>query len=430
MKQSDTLHLLRRAGFGASDSEVLAYRDLSLAEAVERATQIDGGPTEDDVPQVAGENKGEERRYLASWWLDQMASSPAPIVERLTYFWHSHFACSIRRVDDMRLMRAQHVLFRTAGLGPFRQLLHQVAIDPAMLIDLDNASNFRGREQENFARELMELYTLGVGNFTEHDVVEMARAWTGHSLLHNPKPETYLFKPWLHDHSSKTILGVTRYWNGPETIDELVDGEGKDRTSRHLVSKLWREFGDPGWSSPELIDRLAATWRASDGNALEVVRAIFLSDEFWSTQRRYSMVTPPVAYITNLRRRTGVTLPSRLGDLALAGMDHSLFTPPTVAGWGHNDYWLTSSSLQIRAYVAHRLSGEVSQRGLLTNLRHDSPAAATDRIFALFGVPDASDQSRSTTMEWCAAARSVLTNAQFEREAFRYGALLPEVNLS
>lgn len=429
MQQSDTLLLLRRAGFGASDDDLSDYAGLSRAEAVARATRTDGAPSDADVPQVAGERRGEEQRQLTSWWLDQMVSSPAPIVERLTYFWHSHFACTIRRVKDMRLMRDQHLIFRRAGLGPFRELLHQVALDPAMLLDLDNASNFRGREQENFARELMELYTLGAGNFTERDVVEMARAWTGHNLLRRPEPATYLFKSWRHDHASKTILGVTRYWNGPETIDELVDGAGRDLTARFMAAKLWREFGDAGWSSPELIDGLADVWRTSDGNALEVVRAIFLSDEFWSSSRRYSVVKPPVSFIVGLRRRTGVALPNRTINLALSGMDHSLFAPPTVAGWGHNEYWLASSALQIRAYVALQLAGPATQRGLLSGLRDDSAPQATERLLALFGVPDASDQTRAATEDWCRVAGANLTRVQFEREAFRFGALLPEVHL-
>ncbi len=427
---SDARHLLRRAGYGGLDAEVANLVGKTRTVAVNLATSTAGRTTADDVPSVAGTSRTSERRMLARWWVDQMVNSPAPIAERLTYFWHSHFACTSDRVRDQRNMRNQHWLFRQYGLGAFKPMLDRVCVDPAMLIDLDNASNVAGDEQENFARELMELYTIGNGMFSEDEVIAMARAWTGHNLKDGAKPPEYQFHSNRHDKHEKTLFGITRDWDGPETINELVNGARKDQTAWFMATKLWREFGDPGWASAELITHLADVWKANDGSALEVVRAIFMRDEFWLAERRYAVVKQPIAWIAELERRTGV----RLNDGRLDGrgsvMGQQLFLPPSVAGWGHNTAWLSAAAVLGRARTVREIGDAVQKSGFFTGLRDQSAADGADRILSAFGVPDASSQTRTVVTNWCTTAKNELNDYWMEREAVRFGALLPEVNLA
>lgn len=427
---SDARHLLRRVGYGGRHDEIANLTGASRADAVAIATSTSGSTDADAIPPVAGERRTAERRLLARWWVDQMVASPAPVVERLTYFWHSHFACTSDRVKDQRAMRDQHRLLRTHGLGPFRVLLQQVALDPAMLIDLDNASNVAGDEQENFARELMELYTIGNGMFSEDEVIAMARAWTGHNLDRKSEPPRYRFRADRHDAQNKTLFGITRNWDGPETIDELVDGSRRDQTAWFMATKLWREFGDPGWASAELITHLADRFKATDGNALEVVRALCLRDEFWATERRYAVVKQPIAWVAEIERRTGQRLSNGVLDARSSVMGQQLYLPPSVAGWGHNQAWLASTAVLGRARVARDLAKPAQQSGFLRGLRDQTPTVAADRLLDSFGVPDASDRTRANVIDWCRDARDELGDVWFEREAFRYGALLPEVNLA
>ena len=427
---SDARHLLRRAGYGGLDSEVAAMTGMTRAAAVAAATATAGATSHDAIPSVAGKSRTSERRMLARWWVDQMVTSPAPIAERLTYFWHSHFACTSDRVRDQRTMRDQHWLFRKFGLGSFRILLHRISLDPAMLIDLDNASNVAGDEQENFARELMELYTIGNGMFSEDEVIAMARAWTGHNLEKNAKPPRYQFHSDRHDKHEKTLFGITRNWDGPETIDELVDGARRDQTAWFMATKLWREFGDPAWASSELITHLADVWKATDGSALEVVRALFLRDEFWHADRRYAVVKQPMAWVAELERRTGARLNDSRLDSRGSVMGQQFFLPPSVAGWGHNGAWLSAAAVLGRARAVRDIADSVQKSGLFDGLGDQSPDAAATRILAAFGVPDASDQTRSVAVNWCASAQDELNDYWLEREAVRFGALLPEVNLA
>ena len=432
LTDSDARHLLRRAAFGGLDSEVEELIGKSRGQAVALAVSQAGCTSHLDVPHAdAPENNlHSQRKAMQRWWLDVMASTPAPLVEKLVYFWHSHFACTADRVRDWRNMRDQHAQFREYGLGPFEPLLEAISFGAAMLIDLDNASNVAGFEQENFARELMELYTIGNGMFSEAEVTAMARAWTGHNLKNGAQPPRYQFQPHLHDESDKTLFGITANWDAPQTISELVNGARKDQTAWFLATKLWREFGDPAWASAELITHLADVWKAHNSTAWDVLEALFLRDEFWAPERRYSVVKQPIAWVVEMERRTGVrNSESRLED-RLKVMGHQPFLPPSVAGWGHNEEWLSSTALLSRARLARVMSPEVQETGIFEGISSDNTNSAIERILTFFGVPDASTQTREALKLWHISAGDSMTDHYTEREAFRVGALLPEVNLA
>lgn len=427
---SDARHLLRRSGYGGLPAEIDELVGKTRAQAVDLAVSAVGYTSHAGVPTAEEGNSWGQRRDMQRWWVDQMALSPAPMVERLVYFWHSHFACTAERVRDWRNMRDQHVHFRQYGLGPFKPLLNSISFGAAMLIDLDNASNVAGDEQENFARELMELYTIGNGMFSEDEVIAMARAWTGHNLEDGAKPPRYQFHSNRHDKHEKTLFGITADWDAPETIDELVDGVRRDQTAWYLATKLWREFGDPSWASAELITHLADVWKANDSTAWDVLSALFMRDEFWATERRFAVVKHPVAWIAELERRTGIRSSASRLDSRLSVLGQQLFLPPSVAGWGHNGAWLSAAGLLARARLARDMSNEVRETGIWDGLADDTAANAANRILDYFGVPDASDQTRGVLETWHAEAVEELSDYWVEREAFRVGALLPEVNLA
>ena len=426
----DARHLMRRAGYGALSADVSDLTGRTRTSAVDRVISRTGAPSLDAIPVVAGSSRTNERRAMTHWWVEQMTVSPAPIVERLTYFWHSHFACSSDRVKDQRNMRTQHRTLRQYCTADFHDLCQRIAVDPAMLIDLDNASNVAGDEQENFARELMELYTIGNGMFTEDDVISMARAWTGHGLVDGSKPPVYAFHSNRHDKHDKTLFGITRKWDGPETITELINGSRRADTAWFLSWKLWREFGDPSWWTNDLIDRLANTMMANQMSALAVVKEVFLSDEFWAPERRYAAVKQPLAWIVELQRRTGLRLSSSRLDQRCAVLGQQLFLPPSVAGWPHNSAWLSPTGLLGRARGAYDLGREINETAFLAGIESKTPSAAAQQILDAFAVPDASAQTRQTIEEWHTQALEDLNATYLRREAFRVGAMLPEVNLA
>ena len=429
LSADDARHLLRRAGYGALPADVADLTGRTRADAVARVTTTSGGFGAGDVPSLEGQGNSTGRRNLAYWWVLAMTASPAPITERLTYFWHSHFACSTDRVRDIRTMRDQHRLLRTRATGDFHDLLQAVAVDPAMLIDLDNASNRAGDEQENFARELMELYTIGNHTFTEDEVISVARAWTGHNI-DDSRPPRYRFYSDRHDKHDKTLFGLTRKWDGPDTITELVRGVRQDTTASFIATKLWREFGDPASASPALLDHLAAAMKASGMSALAVVRAIFEHDDFWAPERRYVMVKDPISWIVELQRRTGVTLSASRLDQRCEHLNQQLLRPPSVAGWGHNGAWLSSAQLLTRNRVALDFARDATDRGFLAGIADRSADDAAQLVLDRFGIPDASPGTREAVARWHREARDDLNDTWMEREAFRVGAMLPEVNLA
>lgn len=427
---ADARHLLRRAAYGGLPAEVDDLVGRTRADAVDRVMSTTGAAAPAAVPSVTSSSS--QRRPLAQWWLEEMTTTPAPIVERLIYFWHSHFACSSERVRDTRVMRQQHLLMRQYALSDFRTMLGVISFDAAMLIDLDNAVNVAGDEQENFARELMELYTIGNGSFTEDEVISVARAWTGHNLADDASPARYEFYSNRHDKHDKTLFGITQKWDAQDTIDELSTGVRRDQTAWFLSSKLWKEFGDPSWVSADLLTHLSGVTKANNMSVYHTVHALFMRDEFWAPERRMCMIKPPIPWLIELQRRSGERLTEGEADNRLDTMGHRLFLPPSVAGWGHNTAWLSGTQTLGRARAANDLAYDSQQSGFFDGLGDMAPQAAVNRILDAFGVPDASQGTRDVLENWYieVGITDDLSDRDIEREAFRVGAMLPEVNLA
>jgi len=431
LNSGDIRHLFRRVGFGALDSDIAAHVGRARAEVVDAILTAPGTVDPATSPDVAGMTRFEARQVLASWWVTEMATSPAPVIERLTLFWHSHFACSTNKVTKVSLLRDQHVTFRRLGAGPFLDLVQAIAVSPATLIELDNAKNIAGHEQENFARELMELYTLGNGNFAESDVIDMARAWTGHGLSATSQTAAYEFHPAHHDDGPKTLFGLPpRNWNGPDVIDEIVTRSGRAATFHHLSTKLWQQFGDPEFVPAAAVDAIAAAWSAPGGTTIDALRTLLMRDEFWAPERRFAMVKAPIPWLAEIQRRTGAAFSPKALDGRSGEMGQRLFEPPSVNGWGHNDFWTTPSRLLARAHVAKLGRFTIRDSGFLAGMESLDDAAAADFVLAKFGVPDAASSTRAGLISFLTSARADLSRAAVAGETVRLAATLPEVNLA
>jgi uncharacterized protein (DUF1800 family) len=304
---------------------------------------------------------------LEGWWLHRMALGPHPLRERMTLFWHNHFATSINKVKLPVLMRDQNQLFRRHALGKFPGLVQAVSRDPAMLVWLDSNSNVRGKPNENYARELMERFCLGVGNYTEKDVQEAARAFTGWHTNMNPdgglnpsvKPE-FLFQPGQHDDGEKTVLGQTGKWNGSDVVRIVVDHPA---CARFVARKLYRQFvGEAAVPPDPLLEPLAEWLRASGYDVGAVLKVVLRSRHFCSKFAYRQRVKSPAEYVVGLLRALEAKVPQEAaaGSLGVTtqGLGQTLFAPPSVKGWDGGPAWLNTATVLARHNMAWRLIQE------------------------------------------------------------------------
>jgi uncharacterized protein (DUF1800 family) len=371
MGPDEARHLLNRAGFGASPREIADYARRSRIEAIDRllagtgraaTTPAPEWVTEPITPPRALRNASQEARRafqaqeigrgfdLRTWWIAEMLATPSQLTERMTLFWHNHFVSSQQKVHYTRLMYAQNVLLRRHATGNFGALLHAAAKDPAMVIYLDSASNRKGKPNENFAREVMELFTLGEGHYTEQDVREAARAFTGWSV--DLDTAEFKFRPFLHDDGPKTVLGRTGKLDGDAVLDILL---AQPATAEFVVAKLWREFVSPD-PDPAEVRRIAARFRGTGYDIKVALRELLLSEAFWATESRAALVKSPVDLVVGTMR----ALDFRVGDplplaLVVAGLGQNLFSPPNVRGWPGGEAWVNSSTLLARKQFAERI---------------------------------------------------------------------------
>ena len=371
MGYDDARHLLSRTGFAPREEEVQAYAQLTRAQAVDkllaetRPTAQTPAPdwvNEPFVPRRKFKDLSEEEKkalqrqqfqrgvVLRGWWYQEMLTTPTPLTEHMTLFWHNHFVSSQQKVKSAQMMYRQNVLLRQYALGNFGDLLHAVAKDPAMLLYLDNATNRRGEPNENFAREVMELFTLGMGNYTEQDVKEAARAFTGWSL--DRDSGTFRFYPRLRDQGIKTVLGHSGDFDGDAVLDILL---AQPQTAEFITAKLWREFVSPNPDTQE-VKRLAKIFRDSHYEMKPLLRALFTSDAFYAKKNRAALIKSPVELLVGTLRQFGIEdVDTRV--LAFSGrqLNQDLFGPPNVKGWPGGEEWINSTTLLARKQLLARL---------------------------------------------------------------------------
>ena len=360
-------HLLRRAGFGANWNELQAAVDRAPEEVASQlvaGTEPDSFRREVDELAQAMVNTGDVRN-LASVWLYRMLATPRPLLEKMTLFWHGHFATSAAKVDDVTLMLNQNRLLRQHALGQFEPLVQGISRDPAMLIYLDSTTNRKAHPNENYAREILELFCLGEGHYTEQDIQELARCFTGWQV----KRKKFRFNRYQHDFGTKTIFGHKGELGGEDAVRIVLD---QPAASRFIARKLIRYFVfDEPTPSPALVEPLAGQLRDNDFQFAPVVQRILGSQLFFSEHAMARKIRSPMEFACGLLRcLEGTTDTFRLAE-QLADLGQSVYFPPNVKGWDGGRTWINSSTLIGRANLVHGLLHEGKTRfakGSLTEL--------------------------------------------------------------
>lgn len=367
-------HLLRRAGFGGTPEDAEALYAHGLEGAVDQlllgdARGLPAPPATDpaerlkrrqgfqalrmeDMEQImeAGAHRRKTREIydnMRTWWMERMRADGGAVREKLTLFWHGHFATSQAKVKFNHIMLGQNETFRRLATGPFRELCSAMVGDPAMLVWLDGRENKAMSPNENFARELMELFTLGEGHYTESDVGEAARCFTGWTVQMNDGEAVFAQR--RHDDGPKQLLGRTGNFGADEAVDILCS---RPRCAEFLAGKLWEFYACPQ-PEPELVASLAAHYRASDLRTGELLRAIFTRPEFYSPRARAKQIKSPVQWLVQASRETGrQLLPPRLAIPLTEELGQCLFEPPSVKGWDGGAAWINSATLIRRSNTA------------------------------------------------------------------------------
>lgn len=389
-------HLLERAGFGGTPEEIQALAKLTPAQAIARLVRFEGTdaqlppfehsgihdpglepfpPTRPAVTDLAKE-KGEalgikvkptgnrrlqpvvdeffywlrasvlETNRVSYWWANRMLTSPRPLQEKMALFWHGHFASNEAKVRDYRKLLGQLELFQQHGTGNFRDLTVAVAQDPAMLSFLDAGVNVKGASNENFAREIMEIFTMGVGHYTETDIREAARAFTGWNFVDTK----FVVNKDQHDDGEKTFLGHTGRLDGVDVIHIIMQ---QPATADYIAGKIYRYFVRQELS-PELQKKLGAILRDNHYEITPLLETIFRSRDFYSPASVGTQILSPVQLAVTTYKKLGQKSIPGVPDFnsATAALGQQLFSPPTVAGWAGGQSWITPGLLLERGNLA------------------------------------------------------------------------------
>ncbi len=383
MDFDEARHLLSRTSFGATPAEIQGLETLDYGSAVDRLLAgarreavmapppwLNEGPADlrrqqqtadaqraevqrkpgiDGKPLQVTRPIQEQGRELRNWWVEEMLATDQPLTERMVLFWHNHFTSSLQKVRFPPALFRQNALFRREALGNFATLLKDVARDPAMLIYLDGMRSVARQPNENFARELLELFTLGEGHYNEADIKAAARAFTGWTV----DRETGQFKTrdGEHDGGEKTFLGQTGRFGGEEVIAILLR---HPRTAETIVEKLWREFVSLT-PDPAEIRKLAASFR----NGYEIkplMRSLLLSASFRDPANRGGLIKSPIELVIGTVHLLGLPVPEKTQLVRMMqGLGQSPFDPPNVKGWTGGESWITTYTLLLRQQFLRRI---------------------------------------------------------------------------
>ena len=341
-------HLLRRAGFGAAPAEIAAAVARGLDETIDEIF-AEAGDEEQEFERTFNAINGKfvnggDEGVCQAWWIYRMLATRVPLREKLALFWHGHFATSIRKVEDTQLLLQQLDMFRRLGMGSFRELVLAVACDPAMIVWLDGDSNVKEHPNENFARELLEMFTCGIGNYTEQDVLEAARAFTGW----HREGARFEFNAEMHDGGVKKLFGRRGKFDGGDVIDLLMS---LPATGRFMARKLLRFFASPNPTGDVLV-AAAELYDRTQLNTRLFLRELFASQYFFSDACLRSRIASPAEFVIGIARTLNVRQPAL--DLVgqLNAMGQELLAPPNVKGWDGEEKWINSTTLAARLTYA------------------------------------------------------------------------------
>jgi len=333
-------HLFRRAAFAANADQLDAAVRLGPRAAVQQLIAAgESGRVDEEIRRLAQPAiLADDARLLGAWWLHRMRHTTAPLIEKMTLFWHGHFATSAAKVRPARLLFEQNGLFRRESLGNFGTLVRSIARDPAMLLYLDSDTNRKNHPNENFAREVMELFCLGGDQYRERDIQELARCFTGWEIQYG----AFKFNPDQHDEGIKTVLGKSGRFNGDDGLAVVLD---QPSAARFVCAKLASFFLSDEELPPEYIEPLARRFHENGLQIAPIVETILTSRLFYSPAARGAKIRSPVELAVGLLQALDAStnlqkLATQLGDLG-----QMLFYPPNVKGWSGGKTWIDTSTL-------------------------------------------------------------------------------------
>ena len=425
-------HLMRRAGFGATRDELEAYAARGYDAVVEELLHP-GEPHNlpDDILRRYHVDISESRQLdgAAANWVYRMVSTQCPLEEKMALFWHGLFATGYSKLNQGRALLDQIDMFRRHGLGDFGTLLVELSKDPAMIIWLDNNNNHKGAINENYGRELLELFSMGIGNYTEQDIKECARAFTGWTLgnaeymsVRAQKDSIwpygriawhFAYRDEDHDDGEKTFLGETGRFNGEDVVDIIVRQEA---TARFVCGRLFQFFAadEVDEEGEGVVEAMMNAYFESGHEIRAVLRSLFTSDYFRSERARFARMKGPVEVVVSAVRMAGSYRSPTLGVQQVGNqaffMGQGLLQPPTVEGWHEGTEWIESGALVERVNFASKELGDVQKpgvRAIIDRLANDnggvlSPEDLVDKCLELVGPIVASEATHSSLVEFAA----------------------------
>lgn len=378
-------HLFNRAGFGAHNLDVrrglragqeMLVRQLIQGEddgprfvirPVEPNMELLRGGDDEERRQERNRLRNDNRRQgqeFLNWWVNRMLTGQSPLRERMTLFWHGFFTSDSSKVRLIELMITQNELLREHALGNYGEMLHAIVRDPAMLIYLDNVSNTKDSPNENLARELMELFSLGEGNYTEEDIREVARALTGYGI---DRKREFMVNPGRHDFGFKTILGEEGRHDGRDVVDILL---AQPACARWVAGSIitYLEGVEP---TTDRLEHYAEFLRAADYELGPMLEKLLLDPEFYRDEVVGARVSSPIDYLVGICRRLGANVRSEVIVRGAGLLGMSLFEPPNVKGWNEGPAWITTATLMNRANLAGVLLGTIEAGEMLVDPLED-----------------------------------------------------------
>jgi uncharacterized protein (DUF1800 family) len=412
-------HLLRRAGFGFNPAELQYYKSLGYERTLEQLLQpekVDNSKLDDAIAQQGFDFT--RLVDLKRWWIYRMAFTRRPLQEKMTLFWHGHFATSNRKVDSPYAMYMQNVKLREGGLGNFGDLLLAMSKDPAMIVWLDNQQNRKGKPNENYAREVMELFSLGIGNYSEQDIKEGARAFTGWQS----KPDGFFFNAREHDGGDKTFLGQRGNFNGDDIVAILAQ---RPATAKFIANKLCKFFVADN-PSKKITSDVADAYEPGGQNIRKMMETIFTHPEFISQKSYHAKIKSPaelaIGAIKSLQvKKLDSDLPNQM-----ARMGQSIFEPMTVKGWDGGTAWVSTDMMMERFNFATRITqekfdaieGYIVPSALVAKQGLQTPSETVNYFLKLLVDDDVPDSTRSELTQYISsddAGKPVDSNAKDER---------------
>ena len=424
-------HLMRRAGFGATREELEANAADGYENVVERLLhpEGDGGRMPDDLIRRYHVDQSELRQLdgAGAYWMYQMITTSHPLEEKMALFWHGLFATGYAKLNQARALLNQIDMFKRVGFGSFRDILIELSKDPAMIIWLDNNDNHDGAINENYGRELLELFSMGIGNYSEDDIKEASRAFTGWTLKNAEYMSMRAMKDSIwpygriawhfefresdHDVAEKEFLGERGAFDGGEVVEIICK---QDATARFICSRLFQFFAadEIDEEGERVIERMMAAYFESDYEIRSALRTLFNSDYFKGDAARYARVKAPVETVVGAVRLAGSYRQPTLGVHQLAHqaffMGQGLLQPPTVEGWHEGVEWIDSGSLVERVNFAAKELGDPSNpgvRAIARRLAQDGgsrqhPAQIVDGCLDLMGPIEVEDDTRQAIVEF------------------------------